>query len=120
MRFVYNDTLPNIEEDLNTNKFSSLEEVFETIGEDDFYDKLSAFLDEMPRNRKSTEEILKEIKHWDNYELYMTLLTYFIDFLTDSELSEVIDDYKRIFCIPLPNSIEKDISDRLNNNNENY
>ena len=110
MRFVFDDNVPDTLEDLAT---TSLSDVFETIGDDNFDDNLFEFLSKMPRTRKSTEEILKEIKCWDNYDLYMALITDFFDFLSDDELSEVVSKYKQIFCIPLPDSIQKSISERL-------
>lgn len=82
-------------------RFQSLEDVFNIFLDDDFEECLTVFLEDMPRNRASTEEILRELKQWDEWLLYRAVLQDFIAFMTKEEVDTVIVNYKKKFYVPL-------------------
>lgn len=88
-------------------RFKSLDDVFETMLDDDFEDNLSRFLDKMPRNREAADEILEEITQWDEWELYRVLLQDYTSFLTPEEIQSTIRAYKKKFMIPLSSIIDE-------------
>ena len=88
-------------------KFNSLDDVFETIMNDDFDETLTKYLDNMPRNREAAEEILEEMTQWDDWKLYKVLLQEYINFLTQDEIAKTIRAYKKIFSIPLSSIMDE-------------
>lgn len=90
-------------------RFSSLDDVFETMLDDDFEENLSYYLDRMPRDRKAAEEILEEITQWDEWELYRVLLQDYASFLTSEEIQNIIRAYKKKFMIPLSNIVDESL-----------
>lgn len=90
-------------------RFKSLDDVFETMLDDDFEDNLSRFLDKMPRNREAADEILEEITQWDEWELYRVLLQDYASFLTPEEIQNTIRAYKKKFMIPLSSIVDESL-----------
>ena len=74
----------------------------ECIEDPDFDSILEDFLDEMPFNRDSMEEMFDIITGWDLWPVYNELLTDYRDLLTPDEITKLKADYEKIFSIPLP------------------
>ena len=84
-----------------TPRFQTLEDVFDIFLDDDFEECLTAFLEGMPRDRASTEEILRELKQWDEWLLYRAVLQDFRVFMTKEEVDAIMLNYKKKFYVPL-------------------
>lgn len=88
-------------------RFSSLDDLFETMLDDDFEENLAQYLEKMPRNRKSAEEILEEMTQWDEWELYRILLQEYMEFLSPEEVTKTVQAYRKKFIIPLSSIIDE-------------
>ena len=88
-------------------RFSSLDDLFDTMLDDDFEENLSRYLEKMPRNRKSAEEILEEMTQWDEWELYRILLQEYMEFLSPEEVTKTVQAYRKKFIIPLSSIIDE-------------
>ena len=87
--------------------FSSLDAVFDTMLDDDFDENLTEYFKDMPLSRKAAEEIMAEMKIWDEWELYRVLLQNYISFLTNDEIKKIIRAYKKKFLMPLSTIIDE-------------
>lgn len=76
-------------------RFSSLDDLFDTMLDDDFEENLSRYLEKMPRDRKSAEEILEEMTQWDKWELYRILLQEYMEFLSPEEVAKTVQAYRK-------------------------
>jgi len=88
-------------------RFSSLDDLFETMLDDDFEENLSQYLEKMPRDRKAAEEILEEMTQWDEWELYRILLQEYMEFLSPEEVAKTVQAYRKKFMIPLSSIIDE-------------
>lgn len=88
--------------------FRQLSDVFECVEDEEFDDYLNDYLNQMPMTRESVDEIINETRTWDNLTLYTSLLTRFQPMLTPGEYEQIVQDYKRIFSLPLPFSGSSD------------
>ncbi len=90
-------------------RFESLDDVFDAMLEEDFDDSLTKYLNNMPRTRKSAEEILEEMTQWDEWDLYKTLLQDYMEFLTPEEIRKTIRAYKKKFIMPLSSILDESV-----------
>lgn len=88
-------------------RFSSLDDLFETMLDDDFEENLAQYLEKMPRDRKTAEEILEEMTQWDEWELYRILLQEYMEFLSPEEVAKTVQAYRKKFMIPLSSIIDE-------------
>lgn len=88
--------------------FDSLDDVFDAFDDVDFFELLDEYLNNMPRNRNSVDEILEKIEIFDILDLYQTVLDYdFRTLLTNEEIHKLVKDYKEKFSAELPFDIDE-------------
>lgn len=89
-------------------EFTSLDDVYDLLGNDDFEDRLFGYLDNMPRNRESALEILTTTASWDDWNLYRVLLQEFSEYLKKTEIHDLLKRYRTLFAIPLDFFIDEE------------
>ena len=88
--------------------FDSLDDVFDAFDDVDFFELLDEYLNNMPCNRNSVDEILEKIEIFDILDLYQTVLDYdFRTLLTNEEIHKLVKDYKEKFSAELPFDIDE-------------
>lgn len=68
-------------------------------------DWMDEYIDKVP-DEQGLREVLDEIDCYDDIELYYRLFDRYADIMTEDERKSMIRQYKKLFILPLPPSVE--------------
>lgn len=82
-------------------------EIYEEHFEQEDWDSdwMDEYLDKVP-DEQGLREVLDEIDCYDDIELYYQLFDRYADIMTEDERKSMIRQYKKLFILPLPPSVE--------------
>ena len=81
--------------------FETLDEVFEHIDDPGFLEALNSYIEEMPCNRETVDQLIDAADSWDIWEIYDKLLVDCNTLLTAEKRTNLRAKCKRTFDVPL-------------------
>lgn len=79
----------------------SLEEIFQMRAHDDYPQQLAAYLECLPSNRQTTENLLKAYFKFGDLQILIKLMTDLIPFLEEQEQQKILAHHRKKYSIPL-------------------